>query len=221
MRWTRENAYDAAVQQASAEFGVRVPLIKGVIGRESAFVPNAMRGEPQIGDASYGLMQLLYSTARGLGYTGTPEGLFDPATNIHYGTQLLAQNLSRTGGDEASTISAYNGGWRPSLGFGVRATRALRVCLAWKQAAPRDPKLRVLARDCAKVQNVAAGEFANQPHVDAVLANVRYFEQQQAQPPAPSAPSTAGIANVGTVAGALLSAVLLGILWWLRRRHGT
>jgi hypothetical protein len=217
MRWTRENAYDAAVQQASAEFGVRVPLIKGVIGRESAFVPNALRGEPQIGDASYGLMQLLYSTAKGLGYTGTPEGLFDPATNIHYGTKLLAQNLSRTGGDEASAISAYNGGWRPSLGFGVRATRALRVCLAWKQTAPRDPKLRVLSRDCAKVQNVAAGEFANQPHVDAVMANVRYFEQ----PPAPSAPAAeAGVANVGTVAGALLSAVLLGILWWLRRRHG-
>jgi len=218
MRWTRENTYDAAVQQASAEFGVRVPLIKGVIGRESAFVPNARRGEPQIGDASYGLMQLLYSTAKGLGYTGTPEGLYDPAVNIHYGTQLLAQNLSRAGGDEASAISAYNGGWRPSLGFGVRATQPLRVCLAWKQTAPRDPKLRVLARDCAKVQNVAVGQFANQPHVDAVLANVQYFEQQALAPEIP--PAIAGVANAGTVAGALLSAVLLGILWWLKRRHG-
>ena len=219
MRWSRENAYDAAIQAASAEFGVRVPLIKGVIGRESAFVPTAKRGEPQIGDASYGLMQLLYSTAKALGYTGTPEGLLDPATNIHYGTMLLSQNLSRTGGDEASAISAYNGGWRPSLGFGARATKPLRVCLAWKATAPRDAKLRVLARDCAKVQNVAPGEFANQPHVDAVMANVQYFEQQAQQPPVN--PSIAGLAsNAGTVAGALLSALLLGILFYLRRRSG-
>ncbi len=215
MRWTRENAYDAAIQAASAEFGVRVPLIKGVIGRESAFVPTAKRGEPQIGDASY----VLYSTAKALGYPGTPDGLLDPATNIHYGTMLLAQNLSRTGGDEASAISAYNGGWRPSLGFGAQATRPLRVCLAWKATAPRDPKLRVLTRDCAKVQNVAPGQFANQPHVDAVLSNVAYFEQQAAQPPTP--PATAGFtSNAGTVAAALLSAAMLGILWWLRRRHG-
>lgn len=219
MRWSKENAYDAEIQAASAEFGVRVPLIKGVIGRESAFVPTAKRGEPQIGDASYGLMQLLYSTAKALGYTGTPEGLLDPATNIHYGTMLLAQNLSRTGGDEASAISAYNGGWRPSLGFGARATRPLRVCLAWKATAPRDAKLRVLTRDCAKIQNVAPGEFANQPHVNAVMANVQYFEEQAKHPPA--SPLAAGFAsNAGTVAGALLSALLLGILFYLRRKSG-
>lgn len=219
MRWSRENAYDVEIQAASAEFGVRVPLIKGVIGRESAFVPTAKRGEPQIGDASYGLMQLLYSTAKALGYTGAPEGLLDPATNIHYGTMLLAQNLSRTGGDEASAISAYNGGWRPSLGFGARATKPLRVCLAWKATAPRDAKLRVLTRDCAKIQNVAPGEFANQPHVDAVMANVQYFEEQAKQPPAN--PLTAGFAsNAGMVAGALLSGLLLGILFYLRRRSG-
>jgi transglycosylase-like protein with SLT domain len=224
MRWTRENAYDDAVRAASAEFGVRVPLIKGVIGRESAFVPTARRVEAQLGDASYGLMQLLYSTAKALGYTGTPEGLLDPATNIHYGTMLLAQNLSRTGGDEASSISAYNGGFRPSLGFGARATRPLRICLAWKATAPRDAKLRVLTRDCAKIQNVAPGEFANQVHVDAVLANVRYFEEQAAQPPQPptvGGTSVAGfITNAGQVTAALLSAALLGILLWLRRRGG-
>lgn len=224
MRWTRENEFDAAVKAASAEFSVRVPLIKGVIGAESAFVPTARRGEPQLGDASYGLMQVLYSTAKGLGYSGTPDGLRDPATNIHYGTKLLAQNLSRTGGDEASAISAYNGGFRPSLGFGARATRPLRVCLAWKQTAPRDAKLRVLTRDCAKIQNVAPGEFANQEYVSRVLANTQYFEQQAQQPPpAPTTDeaSTAGIASTaGTVAGALLSALLLGILWWLRRKNG-
>lgn len=218
MRWTRENAFDPVVQAASAEFGVRVPLIKGVIGGESAFVPTAKRGEPQIGDASYGLMQVLYSTARALGYTGTPDGLLDPATNIHYGTMLLAQNLSRTGGDEASALSAYNGGFRPSLGFGVRATQPLRVCLAWKATAPKDAKLRVLTRDCATVHNTPVGEFTNQEYVDRVLTNVRYFEQQAAQPASPPAPEQAGMADTGTIAGALASLLLLGVLWFLRHR---
>jgi soluble lytic murein transglycosylase-like protein len=118
MRWSRENVYDSIVNAEATAQGVPPALIKAVIGQESAFVPNAKRAEPQIGDASSGLMQLLAKTAKALGYTGTPEGLFDPATNIHYGTKLLSENLSRSNGDIPRAVSAYNGGWRESIGFG-------------------------------------------------------------------------------------------------------
>jgi soluble lytic murein transglycosylase-like protein len=119
MRWSRENSYDTIVNAEAAAQGVPPALIKAVIGQESAFVPNATRAEPQIGDASTGLMQLLAKTAKALGYTGTPQGLFDPATNIHYGTKLLSENLARVSGDIPRAVSAYNGGWRASLGFGT------------------------------------------------------------------------------------------------------
>lgn len=118
MRWSRENDFDTIVAAEAAAQGVPAELIKATIGAESAFVPAARRFEPKLNDASYGLMQVLYRTAIALGYSGTPEGLFDPATNIHYGTALLAQNLNTTGGDIPRAVSAYNGGFRESLGFG-------------------------------------------------------------------------------------------------------
>lgn len=130
MRWSRERDFDTEVQAASRATSVPFPLIKAVIAAESAFNPRAIRREaprpslpptpdfPQGGDASLGLMQLLVRTARGLGYTGTIEGLYDPLTNISLGTRLLRQNLDRAGGRVSDAISAYNGGFRPSLGFG-------------------------------------------------------------------------------------------------------
>jgi soluble lytic murein transglycosylase-like protein len=117
-RWPNENAFDQTVATAAARHGVPVVLIKAVIGQESGFDPNAYRAEPQINDASRGLMQVLLSTARGLGFTGDPQGLYDPATNVDLGAKLLKQNLDR-GGSVDSALSAYNGGFRPSLGFGV------------------------------------------------------------------------------------------------------
>lgn len=130
MKWARENAFDAQVAQAASTYGVAVPLIKAVIAVESGFNPNAYRAEaprpslpptadfPNGGDASLGLMQLLVRTARTLGYNGPMNGLYDPGINIGLGTRLLRDNLKRTGGNVSDAISAYNGGFRPALGFG-------------------------------------------------------------------------------------------------------
>jgi soluble lytic murein transglycosylase-like protein len=132
MRWNRERDFDNEVRIASLSTSVPFPLIKAVIAAESAFNPRAIRTEqprpslpptpdfPAGGDASLGLMQLLIRTARGLGYTGTMEGLYDPLTNVGLGARLLRQNLDRAGGRVADAISAYNGGFRPSLGFGSK-----------------------------------------------------------------------------------------------------
>lgn len=104
------SAYDAFVQAESFATGVPALLIQAVILTESSGRADAYRAEPRIHDASYGLMQLLYGTAKGLGYTGTPEGLYDPQTNIHYGTKLLAQLRARYGDNPAAIYSAYNSG---------------------------------------------------------------------------------------------------------------
>ncbi len=85
-------------------------LTKSIISVESAWIPVAIRQEPELGDASRGLMQILYATAKDMGYTGTPDGLFDPATNIRYGVRFLRYLISRWGSSLSDVISAYNGG---------------------------------------------------------------------------------------------------------------
>lgn len=138
-RWQHENDYDGIIAVESARTGVPMALIKAVISLESEFIARATRDEaprpslpptsdfPLGGDRSIGLMQLLVRTARTLGYRGeigdkaSLTGLFDPATNVRLGTTLLRDNVTaaklRGLGIDAA-ISAYNGGWRPSLGYG-------------------------------------------------------------------------------------------------------
>lgn len=83
---------------------------------ESGFNPNAYRFEPRLGEASYGLMQTLESTARDLGFTGPAEQLFDPATSLTFGMRylrwswdLLRQRLGRDP-DPSEWVAAYNAG---------------------------------------------------------------------------------------------------------------
>jgi len=106
------NKYDQIVQAASVNYGVSVPLIKAVIMTESSFNPNAYRAEPAIKDGSYGLMQILFRTAVGLGFPNDPQRaneLFDPQVNINFGTKLLAQLQGRYS-DVDEIYAAYNAG---------------------------------------------------------------------------------------------------------------
>ncbi len=124
-RWANQDAYAAAIEAAADLAGVPIAIAYGLIAQESGFNANAIRQEPsyhcaqngKTGDASYGLMQVLYCTALGLGYTGTPTGLFDVDANLSLGMQLLGGLLSRYSTEAA--LSAYNGGYRPSLGYGA------------------------------------------------------------------------------------------------------
>lgn len=114
MVWRDENKFDPLVHSAAALYQVPVPLIKAVIGQESAFKPAAFLAEPRIDDASRGLMQVLLRTARRLGYTGPTDDLFDPETSILLGTKLLAANYRQARGNWDVAISAYNAGFSSS-----------------------------------------------------------------------------------------------------------
>lgn len=105
-----EGPFDALIEAKAAAYGVSASLVKAIVAAESSFNPRAYRAEPRIQDASYGLMQVLFRTARGLGYTGEPEGLYDPATNVDLGTKYIAYQLGRYQGDVPSAIAAYNSG---------------------------------------------------------------------------------------------------------------
>ena len=121
--------FDDLIQAASAKWQVPVPWIQAVIETESSWSASAYREEPQINDASYGLMQLLYKTAKSLGYSGAPEGLFQPGVNIDLGTKLLS-NLRKSYGDDFRRVySAYNSGnpdaWETSSQVAANVARAL------------------------------------------------------------------------------------------------
>jgi len=77
--WTR---YGGLIKDAATKYDLDPSLIFATIMVESGGNTYAVRQEPKLHDASYGLGQLLYGTARGIGYRGTPEGLFDPTVNI-------------------------------------------------------------------------------------------------------------------------------------------
>jgi len=102
---------EPALQQASQGDVQFYTLLKGLIARESAWNPGAFRHEPAINDASYGLMQVLLSTAKGsLGNPNlTPSDLFIPDINIAAGSNYLKSQLTRYG-DARRAVSAYNCG---------------------------------------------------------------------------------------------------------------
>lgn len=105
-----ESSFDGLIQSASTRWVVPFAWIKAVIGTESNFDVWAQRSEPQISDQSIGLMQLLTQTARGLGFYGSVDDLYDPATNIELGTKLLSQLIARHGFNFRNVYSAYNSG---------------------------------------------------------------------------------------------------------------
>ena len=97
--------YSAIINSYAASNGVPVALANAVIRVESNFQPNMTGSAGEVG-----LMQIKYETARGLGYTGTREALYDPETNIRWGMKYLAGAQKLGDGSTCATILRYNAG---------------------------------------------------------------------------------------------------------------
>ena len=96
---------DALVAQHAQAHGVPETLVHQIIQRESGYNPRAAnRG-------NFGLMQIRYATARGMGYTGPALGLLDANTNLTYAVPYLANAYRVAGGNPRRTVSLYSGGY--------------------------------------------------------------------------------------------------------------
>jgi len=96
---------DALVAQHAKIHGVPETLIHRVIKRESGYNPRASS------KGNFGLMQIRYATARGMGYRGTVSGLFDANTNLAYAVPYLANAYKVAGGNADRAVALYAGGY--------------------------------------------------------------------------------------------------------------
>lgn len=121
-------SYSKIIQEAAALQSLDPRLVEAVVIQESGGKTHAYRYEPKfwarylaklpqyVGSvpervsASYGLMQMMYTTALQYGALAAPELLFVPETGLAYGCKHLASLLKWSGGNVESALAAYNGG---------------------------------------------------------------------------------------------------------------
>ena len=65
---------------------------------------------PRRVSSSYGLMQVMFTTAQQYGFKDNPEALFVPESGLQYGCLHLKTLLRWSKGDERKAAAAYNGG---------------------------------------------------------------------------------------------------------------
>jgi soluble lytic murein transglycosylase-like protein len=101
----RDAQYDALVASHAKANNLPEALVHRVIVRESGYRPQL------VNRGNIGLMQIKLGTARGLGYTGTSEGLRDPDTNLTYAVRYLAGAYRAANGDHKRAMRYYASGY--------------------------------------------------------------------------------------------------------------
>ncbi|QAY94763.1 lytic transglycosylase [Methylovirgula ligni] len=98
-------ALDPLIARYAHRHGVPEHLVRRVIAKESGYNSAALNRR------FYGLMQITYVTARGMGYRGAPAGLLDPEVNLTYGVPYLANAYRLSNGNEARALQLYSSGF--------------------------------------------------------------------------------------------------------------
>ncbi|ABD88457.1 lytic transglycosylase domain-containing protein [Rhodopseudomonas palustris] len=98
-------SYRALIEKETAGTGLAPEIAEAVMAVESGSNPAAIGGVGEIG-----LMQILPSTARMLGFAGSNADLAVPSTNIHYGVTYLARAWRLAGGDLCTAVMKYRAG---------------------------------------------------------------------------------------------------------------
>jgi soluble lytic murein transglycosylase-like protein len=97
--------YRTMVRAAASRSGLPPDFADAIMEVESAYHPGSLGAAGEIG-----LMQVMPSTARMLGFEGRLEELATPDVNIHYGVTYLAEAWRLAGGDICTAAMKYRAG---------------------------------------------------------------------------------------------------------------
>ncbi len=95
----------ALIDRYAAANNIPAAFARAVVRVESNFNPRATGRAREVG-----LMQIKFETARGIGFTGTREQLYDPATNLEWGMKYLAMSWKLGGNTPCGAVMKYQGG---------------------------------------------------------------------------------------------------------------
>lgn len=101
----RPTAYDEMIARQAKVHGVPEALVHRTVMRESRYNPSLVHNH------CFGLMQIKYATARGMGYQGPTRGLLDPQVNLTYAIPYLANAYRLADGNEDRATALYRGGY--------------------------------------------------------------------------------------------------------------
>jgi len=93
------------IQSQAAHYGVPTWFAMKIAKVESGYNPLVTGGVGEIG-----VFQLKCATARGIGYSGSCSGLYNPATNVKYGLKYLSLAVRSSHGNLRLAASKHNGG---------------------------------------------------------------------------------------------------------------
>lgn len=146
--------YRSLIEETATRYQLDPNLVEAIVIHESNGCADAFRHEdgfwrtymagkpewtncnPRRVASSYGLCQVLYTTALLYGFKAQPEYLFLPNVNLEYGCQHLLACLKKHNGEVAPALMAYNGGESGSPESQRYATLVLKLLESVKAAHP-------------------------------------------------------------------------------------
>jgi len=138
------------VQDEAARLGVPPDLADAVAVVETGYTPQAIGRSGEIG-----LMQVMPSTAAGLGFQGSLDQLADPATNIHYGVSYLAKAWAASGGNPCRALMKYRAGVGED-GYSPLSLQYCRHAATWLATA-QSALAQAVADTTPAVANISDG----------------------------------------------------------------
>ena len=131
----QQQVLDLATRLNSAEFSEFFDLseVMAFCQVESAFRPRAYRYEPGLGEGSYGLMQVLASTARDMAGVTDPETMYDPEIGLRVGMKV-AQKYWEILGDRLHrdpTLEEWSASYNEGIGGLIRDEADGRIDLGY------------------------------------------------------------------------------------------
>jgi soluble lytic murein transglycosylase-like protein len=101
----RPTTYDQMIAREAKIHGVPETFVHRIVMRESRYNPRLVHNH------CFGLLQIKYATARGMGYRGDAWGLLDASINLTYAVPYLANAYRLADGNEDRAMALFRGGY--------------------------------------------------------------------------------------------------------------